>query len=297
MSEHSTPRLTIVSVLFGGVETLRETLPTWAASATDDIEVVLVDHSPRPLEVELDLSWARYEWNPENPGFAAGVNRGVGRASSDRVFLLNPDVFLTAEAVHAVLEAPATEPLAVALRTAGEVHSGIEFSWWGFCRDRSRPGRPLVGPSGGAAVFPKDLVMSTLPFPEHLFAWGEDAEWSLELYARGIVTKDLGSVVLEHVGGHSVQSSTGQQLKARLLVRNRIATFRRVLGTPTKLVIGGPFFAAIALNALRKVLQGTAAAYLRGVIEGLRLPLPPLDRDRITWSQWRRLTGRDGVRP
>jgi len=297
MSGYARPRLTIVSVLFGGADTLRETLPTWRESLTADVEVVFVDHSARALDVDLGLArWARYEWNPENPGFAAGVNRAVHLARSDRVFLLNPDVFLTEEALRAVVEEQSDGLLAVALRTDGQVHVGIEYSWWGFCRDRTNLDRHLVGPSGGAAVFPSDLVLRSHPFPDHLFAWGEDAEWGLGLCASGIITRELKGVVLEHVGGHSVDNPRGQQLKARLLVRNRIATFRRVLGLRTKLSIGAPFFAAIVVNLARKVMQGTARAYIRGVLEGLRLPLPPLDGPKLSWAQWKRFTADGGER-
>lgn len=295
MSRHPIPQLTIVSVLFGGAETLRETLPTWRESLTDAVEVVFIDHSAEPLDNELLLTdWARYEWNPDNPGFAAGVNRGVHLAESDRVFLLNPDVYLTEADLRTVVDERCDGPLAVTLRTDGRVHNGIEYSWWGFCRDRSEPSRTLVGPSGGAALFPRDLVAFEHPFPDHLFAWGEDAEWALGLCAAGIVTRELGGVVLEHVGGHSINSASGQQLKTRLLIRNRIATFRRMFGTSTKWIIGGPFFAAIAINCIRKAQQGTASAYLRGVMEGLRLPVPPSGGPKLRWVQWKRLTADDG---
>ncbi len=286
------PVLTIVSVLYGGHEVLEKTLATWRASIDSSIEVVFVDHSPTSMAEVLDLSWARHEWNPDNPGFAAGVNRAVELANSGHIFLLNPDVFLTPTALARIASAKVTGPAAIALRTGGVEHSGIEYSRWGFCRDRVDVGRHLVGASGGAALFPRHLVHEQIPFPEHLFAWGEDAEWSLWLISNGIETTEIGDVILDHVGGHSVSSSAGQRLKARLLVRNRIATFRRALSRGTKVRIGVPFFAAIAANGARKVAQGVGWSYLQGIVEGLRMEVPPRLGAPIAWPLWKTLTER-----
>ncbi|MDM7891961.1 glycosyltransferase family 2 protein [Curtobacterium caseinilyticum] len=293
MTDRREPSLTIVSVLYGGAAVLESTLPTWRDAVEASVEVVFVDHSPEPLKAHLDLeSWARYVWNPDNPGFAAGVNNGVALAESERIFLLNPDVYLTRSAVESVMSLPDSGPYSVALRTDGIDHLGVEYSWWGFCRDRVDSERFLIGPSGGAAVFSTSLVRDEVPFPEHLFAWGEDAEWGLLLQSRGIETRALEEITLDHIGGHSVANPAGQRLKARLLVRNRIATFRRMLSAPAKCFIALPFFAAVAANGLRKVRQGTSAAYFRGVMQGLSMEVPAPATDRISVRQWRRITGR-----
>lgn len=284
------PTLSIVSILFGGSEVLRATLPSWRAAIHNGIEVIFIDHSPVPLDDELNVSeWAMYHWVPSNPGFAAGVNRGFAEAQADRVLLLNPDVFLTAPDLMKVEAHEDDNPAAVSLRTNGVIHSGIEYSWWGFCKDRTDRRRQLLGPSGGAALVTRALVQR-IPFPEHLFAWGEDAEWSLLLYSQGIRTSELPDVVLEHTGGHSVGSPEGQRLKARLLVRNRIATFRRAFAPRAKLIVGPAFAAALLLNCLRKWRQGTLNAYLAGVVEGINMPVPAFRTQRLTWGQWRGMT-------
>ncbi len=208
---------------------------------------------------------------------------------------MNPDVYLTRFAVESILSLPDSGPYSVALRTDDVDHVGVEYSWWGFCRDRVDLKRFLVGPSGGAAVFSTALVRNEVPFPEHLFAWGEDAEWGLLLQSRGIETRAVEGITLDHIGGHSVASAVGQRLKARLLVRNRIATFRRMLSAPAKCMVALPFFAAIAANGLRKVRQGTSAAYFRGVIQGVSMDLPAEATGRISIRQWRRVAGRSSI--
>jgi GT2 family glycosyltransferase len=282
-------KISVIGVLYGGSDVLHKTLPSWRAASRDGVEFVMVDHSPQRLDAdaELDLkSWANYVWNPANPGFAAGVNAGVAMATAPTILLLNPDVFLESSDLERMLQSDLPELGAIGLRTDGVSTWGIEYSWWGFCRDRAMLRRTLVGPSGGAAVIHRRVLDAVGPFPEHLFAWGEDAEWALLAYSLGFRAVTI-PMVLEHIGGHSVASLAGQRFKARLLVRNRIATFRRLLDTRLRLLIGLPFAGAIALNAVRKLLQGTGRAYLTGVAEGLRMTVPPTTAPRLSPTDWR----------
>lgn len=285
-------KLTVLTVLYGGLGVLKQTLPTWRACAGEDVEFIFVDHSPTPLDQDLKVSsWGRYFWNPENPGFAAGVNFGVRESSSEKILLLNPDVFLEGTALGTIAKFETLGLGAVGLRTRGQVHRGIEYSWWGFCRDRRTTGKAAIGPSGGGAVFDRTEFLRVGPFPEHLFAWGEDAEWALIAFTCGLRTHDL-PVTLEHVGGHSVASTEGQKFKARLLVRNRVATFRRVLSRNLKLALFVPFALALVGNFFRKVSQRTAGAYARGVAEGLTMQLPDPHTPPIGIREWRMICGR-----
>ncbi len=289
------PTISVVTVLYGGIDVLRETLPTWReAGAGRDIEWIFIDHSPRPLADELDLtSWAEYVWDASNPGFAAGVNRGFSLARSDVIGLINPDIFLDESKVARVLALPHDQLFAIRLDTHGIITTGIGYTSWGFCVDR-REDRPLVGPSGGGAVIPRAVMQEVGEFPEHLFAWGEDAEWALTAYALGVRTQDSG-ITVSHIGGHSVASPSGQRFKARLLARNRVATYRRVFATPLKALLALPFIAALIANGLRKILLGTGKAYFRGLFEGIVMPVPEA-RARVTVGMWLGITRRNRTR-
>lgn len=289
------PQLSIVTVLYGGVEVLRETLPTWReAGKGRDVEWIFVDHSPQSLAEDLGLgSWAEYVWDASNPGFAAGVNRAVSLARSDVVGLINPDIFLDESKLAQILALPKDQLCALTLDTHGAVTTGIGYTSWGFCVDRQED-RPLVGPSGGGAVIPRTVMQHVGGFPEHLFAWGEDAEWALTAYALGVRTISSG-VTVSHVGGHSVASLAGQRLKARLLARNRVATYRRVFTTPLKALLAVPFLAALLANGLRKIPLGMGRAYFRGLYEGTVMPVPEA-RARVTVRMWLAITRRTRTR-
>ena len=282
-------KLSVVTVLYGGLSVLESTLPSWQAASRDDVQFVFVDHSTEAVDPVLNLSsWSTYVWNPKNPGFAEGANSAIQLATADRVLVLNPDVYLTAEALDSLVNC--SSPLAaIGLRTGPDLFRGIEFTRWGFYRDRASADSVLVGPSGGGALISLALFAALGGYPDHLFAWGEDAEWALGAYSSGVRTTET-SVVLDHVGGHSVASRDGQKFKARLLVRNRIATFRRALGTDTQALLAIPFFLAILLNGFRKLRQGTAVEYFSGIREGLTMQIPPATYPKVDLRTWLELT-------
>jgi N-acetylglucosaminyl-diphospho-decaprenol L-rhamnosyltransferase len=276
-------QLEIVTVLFGGLPTLCETLPTWI-QAVDGTAVGLrfVDNWPTTdaeqllhrLAVGTSVKVA-YTHSPDNPGFAASANRLIRESQSKWLLLVNPDVYLHRAAVDAVLEyvsnADSLSPAAVSMRTNGRVTSGVELSWYGYFGDRQVPTRrACLGPSGGAAVLPViECCENDWFFEEDLFAWGEDAGLAVRLFAAGVRTTEL-DLALDHVGGHSVASPAGQRLKARLLARNRLLVLRREFSVPFRLTVGGLMVGAMLLNGIRKARSGTAYSHFQGMLEAIR---------------------------
>lgn len=291
-------KLEICTVLFGGLATLRETLPTWI-SAVDGMDVVLriIDNGPtRDAEALLrDLTRDTnvdviYIHAPENPGFAASANRLIREAATSWAFLLNPDVYLHRQAVISVLEYidGAEGPAAVSICTDGKLTAGICLTWYGFFLDRQVPTRlKCLGPSGGAAIIPTRVFYeSGWDFDEDLFAWGEDAGLAIRLFAAGVQTNSL-NLALDHLGGHSVSSLAGQRLKARLLARNRLLILRRDFTVPFRFSIGLLTFLAMLANGLRKVRSGTGSAYFGGMLEGLRAkPIRIGGRSRLSLTKF-----------
>jgi N-acetylglucosaminyl-diphospho-decaprenol L-rhamnosyltransferase len=271
--------LTVVTVLYRSRDMLAVTLPTWLRSAAGlAVDFVFVDHSPEhgceSLIAGL-MSREQYQYlqNPTNPGFAAGCNAGVGSASADHVLLLNPDVALNEDALAKVMKAAADrpdQPVAVGLTMSGAEYTGIALNSVSFFIDRrSGSVRGPIGPSGGAALFPVALYQRFGGLYEDLFAWGEDADLALRLYAAGVRTEAL-DLALQHAWGHSVAGdATLTARRAYLLARNRVIVAIRNLSWPL-LVLGTPLavVAHLAL-AVRRVRQGTLRPFLRGVARGV----------------------------
>ncbi|WBC14310.1 glycosyltransferase [Micromonospora sp. WMMA1998] len=275
-----TDELTVVTVLYRSAGMLAETLPTWVSSADGlPVRFVFADNWPEDgcAKVIADcLDPDRYLYLPDssNPGFAAGCNRAVASATTGHVLLLNPDVWLPDDAlarIRAAVSADPATPVAVGLAMHGGEYVGIDLNPVSLFIDRSATARRApLGPSGGAAVFPTDLFRRFEGFYEHLFAWGEDADLALRLYASGVPTRAL-DLVLPHAGGHSVDGDVRLQgFRAFLLARNRLLVAARTFTWPL-LAVALPVLAlAHVALAARRVRQGLLRPFLRGVGHGLR---------------------------
>lgn len=280
MSSDTSP-LTVATVLYGGVAVLRETLPLlFRSSAENGVEVIVIDNSPDDVVGQVVRDCAReaacalrYVSRENNPGFAASANEAIRLAATEWVFLVNADVYLDTAAIEAVVAhidaKQDTRPAAVSLITDGQRTCGVELNWLGYFSDRKLPSsRPCLGPSGGAAVFHQGQFRESGGFKEGYFAWGEDADLALRLWARGVQTSEL-DLRLSHIGGHSITSLATLQNKARWLARNRVLTMKNECTVAFCIVIGVAQLFLMVLNGVRKIPAHTARAHYAGLAEGL----------------------------
>jgi GT2 family glycosyltransferase len=279
----------VVTVLFRSADMLAKTLPTWVRSAEGlPVEFVFVDNAPDgscPAVIEQNLppGAGRYLPDDTNPGFAAGCNRAVAQVTAEHLLLLNPDVWLHEDSLTRILQAIAARPdvpLAVGLLMHDREYTGIDLHPIGLFIDRpSDAGRPPIGPSGGAGVFPTELFRRYGGLYEPMFAWGEDADLALRLFAAGVptATLDLG---LPHAWGHSVEGDAKlTEFRSFLLARNRVLVAARDLTWPLLLLTTPILLAAHVALAARRTRQGLLRSFLRGVGRGLAMA-PGARRDR-----------------
>jgi GT2 family glycosyltransferase len=157
------------------------------------------------------------------------------------------------------------------MRTAGLAHAGIAVGPLLYFRDRPLDGRrPLVGPSGGAALVPMAAWRDGGGLWERFFAWGEDADLALRLWHAGWRTEVVPVASLHHAGGHSVADRQGQRRKAGLLARNRVLLWARLADWRLAVPLV-PVWAcgALAICALH-LPERTAGATVTGFAEGIR---------------------------
>lgn len=229
---------------------------------------------------------------PDNPGFAAACNDAARTSQARWVVYLNPDVWLDRQALGTVLDrlleaAPDEACLAITQQTGALAHQGVSYNRAGWFMDRpvrARTGRSgvrsriyrlvggagrLVGPSGGAAAFRREVFLGLGGFYEPLFAWGEDADLALRLHLRGHTCAPV-DLSLPHQGGHSVTAGRVSRRRARLLVGNRITIAARLYSPPQAVAFGLFLTVVLIGKAPRMVRQGTLTAHCLGVAQACR---------------------------
>ncbi|MCW2757781.1 MAG: hypothetical protein JWO46_1527 [Nocardioidaceae bacterium] len=275
--------LSVITVTYGSAATLADTLPTWRAAMDglvqrDRVEWIVVDNgtdgSGSLVRDALGSVAVTVIKRADNPGFSVGCNVAAERSTADHVFFLNPDVSLRTDSLQQVLDAIDDAPdrvLTVSLRTDGEVLVGARLTPFSLFRDARLEDRAvLLGPSGGAAVYPRSSYVDAGGFDPLFFAWGEDADLAMRLAARGERPPVVLDLRLEHSGGHSLGNPAIVQRKAQLMARNRLFVAARCLSTPALVAYAAPGVAFHVANAARKARSGTLRSWAAGTSEGLR---------------------------
>jgi N-acetylglucosaminyl-diphospho-decaprenol L-rhamnosyltransferase len=191
---------------------------------------------------------------PENAGFGAACNIGVGRASHEAVVLLNPDTELVDGSLHQLA--------ALALRLGALVGprvlnpdgsrqpsaSGSPLGVWPWVnalwpgklmpravQARTEPWRlerrtRVAWLSGCCIAAPRDVLLRAGPFDESIHLYGEDMELGLRLGRSGIqsVFAPESSRIVHHRDGSSARLLPDRG--RALAERNRALVLRRLAG-------------------------------------------------------------------
>jgi GT2 family glycosyltransferase len=186
---------------------------------------------------------------PDNPGFGAANNVGLGRVRAPLTALLNPDVVLLDDGLLALAErARAVDRLVVpGLRNPdgsrqrsahpipGTVGAFLPALLPGpVLPVRAEPWRArqprTVGWAIAACLVARTGRLRTLgPFDPRIFLFHEDLDLCLRARAAGVATELHPAVVLRHDGGHSTVPAHGGE-PHEAIARSRREVIARDLG-------------------------------------------------------------------
>ena len=260
--------------VWNGRALLARLLDTLDAQTLRADEVIAVDNGSTDGAAELAAErGCRTIAMGRNAGFAAAVNRGIGEARSEWVAVLNSDVELAPDYFERLTAS--TAPFATGkildARRNGLIDAAFDLTCRGGTTWRAGNGRadgPLFGKERAiasapwtAAVFRAELFGKVGLLDESFESYLEDAEFGLRCAAHGI----RGRYVPEAVAWHHGSASLGRwhPETVRRIARNQVWIAARY-GAEWPSVVAQTLWGGVAVR------HGGAAAWVRGVIEGLR---------------------------
>lgn len=218
---------TVIIPVHNAPEELNRCLACVAATVPLDTEVIVIDDASQDQRTGTVLSdWRRragprwrFEFQPENLGFVATVNRGMSMTQGD-VVLLNSDTEVTSgwlQGLHECLRSDSTIATATPWTNNGEIAS-IPV----FCaankppRDRELVARIIA--SNGTATYPdlptavgfcmaisRQALNQLGLFDEQAFGrgYGEENDFSMRAQKAGMRNVLCDDVYVVHLGGRS----------------------------------------------------------------------------------------------
>ena len=292
----STIPLSVIVVCWNGLRHLPDCLAALLPQLPGEAEVVLVDNG----STDGTATWARDTHPairlvelPHNLGFAGGVNAGLRAARGELLLLLNDDAFAEPGFAAALLDVMARQPeigaasavLLFAHRPELVASAGIRVRRDGLALDlwagqpaASLPAEPapIMGPSGGAAIYRRALLEDVGLLEPGFFNYLEDVDLAWRALLRGWRSVVVPGARARHV--YSATSGQGSPFKQRLLGRNRLRTIARCL--PAELLPSClPAILAYDLLAIGYAAVARQPAMIAGRLAALR-DLPALLRER-----------------
>ncbi len=231
----------------GVVENLRFLAGQIAGS---DVEIVVVDNASgdgSPEAIARELPSVRVAREPENRGYAAGVNRGLVEARGDAIVVLNPDIRPEPGALEALIDAALerrefTLLGGLVVDARGRVSPNClralpaprDITREAFFLPPRRAvavpeGRGVVDAPGEAGVVETEVVSGSVmalhrdalrdlgAMDDDFFLYREDVEWCRRAIEGGMKVGLVTGAGFVHEGGASTRRAEGPAFAARVL--------------------------------------------------------------------------------
>jgi GT2 family glycosyltransferase len=279
-----TPRVTVVVPNWNGEAFLPLCLGSLRKQRFEDFETVVVDNGSTDGSLSLlkqDFPEARVVALPENRGFAAAANAGIGASEAEFVALLNNDTEVDPRWLESLLRVAEDHPEAGLFATklvdfhdrrfldgAGDALrlSGLPYRLGHGERDRGQFDAPryVFSACAAAALYHRGMLDEVGLFDEDFGSYCEDGDLSFRARLAGYECFYVPEAVVYHMGS----ASTGGKRSAtatRLGTRNSLSLLAKNLplsAVPHIL----PFFVA---GQIVRLLTAGATGNLRAHLDGL----------------------------
>lgn len=273
-------QVTVIVVTYNSADVIPGFIEGLRRSTADlDWRLVVVDNASGDGSAEIAQRLAPEAVvlrQPDNSGYAAGINAGLRESSPGPVLLLNPDITLQAEALNSLLEALKHSGAGIVVpqlrdssgrllyslrrepsirRVLGEAILGGDragrYDAWGevvTVPERYASVGTADWATGACMLVSPECVHAVGSWDERYFLYSEETDFVLRARDAGFVLRYEPAAIAEHVGG---EAHTSPRLFALLTV-NRWRLYRERHSA----IAASAFWAALVLDALPRALLG-----------------------------------------
>jgi len=285
-------KIAIIILNYKGADDTIKCLASVAKQTYTNYQIYLIDNGSHDGSVEkLQPIIKKYkdlifDIQPENTGFAGGVNIGIKWAlknNFDYVALLNNDATIDKNWLKNMLAATVREKVAMVaclmLDGKGEkiIETGDFYTMWGVpeLRDENKPVREasesgsVFGATGGAVLYSAKLFREIGLFDEKLFAYDEDVDIAWRANLRGFRGYYEKSAIVYH-NAHATSNKMPGFTVTQVFQNLPVVFWKNV---PAGLLwpIGWRFFLAYMMFFGYKIIQGSGWPALKGIVRSWKL--------------------------
>jgi len=291
------PLVSLVIVNWNGLRFLPECWAALRAQTYPAVEVIVVDNG----STDGSLAWLAEQVpapqvirNGFNRGFAAANNQGIRQAQGQYVALLNNDAYPEPGWLAALVAAAEADPqvgLVGSLMVFADQPEIVQSA--GVCVDRcgvtwdcagGEPAaaqgalpRPAFGPSAGAALYRRELLVALGGFDEAFFAYLEDVDLAWRARWLGWQALLVPAARVRHV--YSGTGRQGSAFKTYYLARNKYRLLLKNYPLPHLLAYAPLIALYDTLSLLNSLIRQRTLSGLWGRLAGLAA-LPAALRQR-----------------
>jgi len=284
------PLVSVIVPNYNGEAVLSECLTSIKLQTHAPLQIIVVDDCSSDQSLMIaeqffeDVEVVR---RGKNGGFAAAVNDGLKAARGKYIALVNMDCKLeerfieaSLDALNRITDAGMIQPKILSFDDPVRIYSvgiGVTRAGYAFNIGQGTPeagqfndGRYVLGASGAACLFRREVFEIVGNFDEDLGHYLEDVDLALRAQLEGIRCYYEPGAVAQHWGGKACGGQNGA-LQVRQVSRNVLGVLMKDM--PRKLLqqnalrVGGGLLALYGYHAV----TGRGLTAMEGLIEGLKL--------------------------
>ena len=285
--------IAIVVLNWNGIDDTLPCLDSLLSQSYKDFKIAVVDNGSTDNSKEQLVAYQNKHtskikliFNPQNLGFAGGVNTGIKWALTNKfqyIALFNNDAIADKNWLKSLLDLISPNDIGIStgllLHDSGETidSTGDWYTTWGLPFPRNRNNKTKEAPaedfvfsaSGGASLYKASIFKKIGLFDEDFFAYYEDTDISFRAQLAGFKIKYSPKAIAYHKQGETSKKIPGFTVYQTF--KNLPLLFIKNVPIQLILPIGLKFYFAYYLMFFNAIKNGSGLFALKGLFVGFIL--------------------------